>query len=259
MSKITINDFKLFYDSMKAMAKLVDAAKISISTTGLEIYGAKGMSARCEMTTNAVCVKDEPVEFCIDKLSSFNHVLATINELHGDDFFELEMSYTRPNIFFKSKKIKLKYSTCNEAAIEMWVSKKLVAELKPLFEFKTTSDFIKRLNGHSFLFSDPTLARVFIHTNDEMEANAVFATLGERTTDTGKEITLKFGLVTSGAIPEGRNVIIDLERMNTMNCVQSNDINVALMDKNVLVSNVKCLGKNGTYFNVKVFTSLMKG
>lgn len=259
MSKILINDFKLFYESMKSIARLVDAAKISINTTGLEIYAAKGSVARCELSTNAVCAKDEQIEFCIDKLSSFNHVLATVNELHNDDFLELDMSYSRPNVLFKSKKIKLKYSTCNEAAIESWVSKKILAEMAPVFTFKTNSDFIKRVNGHSFLFSDPKSARVYIETKDDMESNAVFATLGNKAVDTGKEITLKFGLVTSGAVPDGKSIIIDLERMNMLNCASSNDIDVSMMDKNILVSTMKASGKNGSYFNIKIYTSLMKG
>ena len=100
---------------------------------------------------------------------------------------------------------------------------------------------------------------VYLETKDDMEANAVFATLGNKSTDIGKEITLKFGLVTLGAIPSGKNLIIDLERMNLFNCIQSDDIKIDYMDKGCLLSQSHVQGKNGTYFNVNVYSTLLKG
>lgn len=255
---IEINDFGLFFETMKTAAKLVDAAKLIVSPSGLEIYGARDVAARCELTTNAVASKDQ-FDFCIDNIGMLNRVLATAKEVHGDDFSELEIKYSRPNLMFKSKKFKMKYSTCNESTIAKWISKKVEAKMQPLFEFKTTSDLIKRVNGHSFLFTDSKSVNVYLETKDDMEANAVFATLGNKSTDIGKEITLKFGLVTLGAIPSGKNLIIDLERMNLFNCIQSDDIKIDYMDKGCLLSQSHVQGKNGTYFNVNVYSTLLKG
>ena len=255
---IEISDFGLFFEAMKSAAKLVDAAKLLFSPNGLEIYGARDVAARCELTTNAVSSKDT-FDFCIDNISMLNRVLATAKEIHGDDFSELEIKYNRPNLMFKSKKFKMKYSTCNESTISKWVSKKIEAKMKTLFEFKTTSDLIKRVNGHAFLFTDSKSINVYLETKDDMEANSVFATLGNKNVDIGKEITLKFGLVTLGTIPENRNLIIDLERMNLFNCINSDDIKIGLMDRGCLLSQTKVQGKNGTYFNVNVYSTLLKG
>ena len=255
---IKISDFNLFFDTMKTTAKLVDAAKLLFSPNGLEIYGARDVAARCELTTNSVS-SDDSFDFCIDNISMLNRVLATAKEIHGDDFSELEIKYNRPNLLFKSKKFKMKYSTCNESTISKWISKKIETKMQTLFEFKTTSDLIKRVNGHSFLFTDSKSINVYLETKDDMEANAVFATLGNKNVDIGKEITFKFGLVTMGAMPENKNLIIDLERMNLFNCIQSDEIKIKFMDKGCLLCQTKVQGKNGTYFNVNVYSTLLKG
>lgn len=257
-NEIKINDFKLFFEAMKSAAKLVDAAKLIFSPNGLEIYGARDVAARIELTTNAVSSQDK-FDFCIDNIGMLNRVLSTAKEVHGDDFSELELKYNRPNLMFKSKKFKMKYSTCNESTISKWVSKKIETKMQTVFEFKTTSDLIKRINGHSFLFTDSKAVNVYLETKDDMEANSVFATLGNKNVDIGKEITLKFGLVTLGAIPENKNLIIDLERMNLFNCIQSDDIKIGYMDKGCLLSQSKVQGSNGTYFNVNVYSTLLKG
>lgn len=255
---IEIRDFGLFFETMRSAAKLVESAKLKFSPIGLEIYGARDVAARVELVTNAV-VSNDTFDFCIDNISMLNRVLSTVKEVHGDDFSELEMKYDRPSLRFKSKKLKMKYSTCNESTIAKWVSKKIEAKMDALFEFKTTSDLIKRVNGHSFLFTDSKSINVYLETKDDMEANAVFATLGNKGVDLGKEITLKFGLVTLGQIPDGRKIIIDLERMNLFNCIQSDDIKIALMDKGCLLSETTVNGKSGSSFNVKVYCTMLKG
>lgn len=255
---IQINDFNLFVETLKAAAKAVDAAKLMFSPIGLEIYGARDTAARCEFTTNAVTSNDT-FDFCIDNISTLNRVLATVKEVHNDDFSELEIKYSKPNLHFKSKKFKMKYSTCNESVISKWITKKIEAKMSTIFEFKTTSDFIKRMNGHSFMFNGSDSIKMYLETKDDMEANAVFATLGNRNVEIGKEITLKFGLVTEGKIPEGKTLIIDLERMNLFNCIQSDDIRIGLMDKGCLLSQTKVQGKNGTFFNINIYCTLMKG
>jgi hypothetical protein len=174
----------------------------------------------------------------------FNRVLSTIKDVHNDDYSELEIKYTKPNLWFKSKKMKMKYSLCNESTILKWISKKIETPMSSVFDFKTSSDFIKRINGHGFLFSDSKAIKAYIETKQEMESNAVYMTLGNRQVDIGKEITLQFGLVTSGALDENRTIIIDLERMNLFNCMQSDNISISLMDKNCLLSQTKVSGEN---------------
>ena len=71
------------------------------------------------------------------------------------------------------------------------------------------------------------------------------------------EMTLKFGLVTFGSLND-KELILDLERVNLLNSVQSNDIKVSLMDRNVLVSNSKVIGKNDAYYSVTVYNTLFK-
>lgn len=257
-NEIIVSDFGIFIETMKAASKLVDAAKLLFSPNGLEIYGARGNAARCEIVTNAVRSNDT-FDFCIDSISMLNRVLATVKEVHGDDFSELSMTYSRPNLLFKSKKMKTKYSTCNESTISKWVSKKIMTQMSTVFSFKTSSDMIKRINGHSFMFTDAKSINVYLETKDDMEANSVFATLGNKNVDLGREMTLKLGLVTEGAIPDGRSLIIDIERLNLFNCLQSDDISISLMDKNVLLSKTSLHGKNGTYFNISIYCTLLKG
>lgn len=257
-NKIDINDFDLFFEYMKSVAKLVDSAKFLFSPSGLEIYGARGNAARCEMTTNSVSSADT-FDLCVDNLSTFNRVLSTVKDVHKDDFSELKITYNKPNLNFASKKMKMKYSTCNEAAISKWIVSKITAKMTPIFEFKTTSDLIKRINGHGFLFADSKTVNVYLETKDDMEQNSVFATIGNKNVDLGKEITLKFGLVTQGSIPENRKIVIDLERMNLFNCVQSDNINIGLMDKNCLLSNTKIQSKSGSYLNIDIYCSILKG
>lgn len=254
---IHINDFSLFFDSLKSLAKIVDSTKMIFSPNGLEIYGARGRAARCEYTTNSVYA-DDNFEICIDNLGMFNRVLSTIKDVHNEDYSELEIKYSKPNLWFKSKKIKMKYSLSNESTIINWVSKKIETEMKPVFEFKTNSDFIKRINGHGFLFTDSKAIKAYIETQSEMENNVVYMTLGNRQVDIGKEITLQFGLVTSGALDESRTLIIDLERMNLFNAIPSDNINIALMDKNALLCQTKVSGKNGSYFHLNIYCSVLK-
>jgi len=257
-SKIDIVDFDLFFDTMKAAAKMVKAAKMIFSPNGLEIYGACEMIARCELTTNAV-KSDDSFDFCIDDISMLNKVLTTVKSVHKDSIDELSISYSKPNLMFKSSKMKMKYSTCNESTISQWISKKIEAKLVNVFEMKTTSDLIKQLNGHSFLFDSSKSVNIYLETKDDMEKNAVFATLGNRNVDLGKEITLKMGLVTFGQIPPGKTLVIDMQRLNLFNCVQSNDISIALTDKNFLLSKQKVAGKNGAALNINLYCSFMKG
>jgi len=259
--QIELNDFNLFAEVLKSAVKIVDSAKILIGPQGLEIYGARDKIARCELASNCVS-SGEPIEFCLESLAMFNKIVATVKDVHDGDYSELKFMFDSPFLRFESKKFKTKYGTCNEATIGKWISKKVETALVPVFEFTTTSDMIKRINSHAFMFSDSKTVRVYIETKDDMETNAVFATLGNKETALNNEITTKLGLVTSGTLnPENekpRKIILDLERLNLFNAVQAPDIKISLMNLNVLVSKSKILGKNGSWFDLTIYNTMLK-
>lgn len=257
MNTIKITDFNLFVDIVKSSMKVLDSAKFILSENGLEIYGARSNAARCEITSNSV-FSDGSFSFCIEKMQVFHKILQTVKDIHENDYSALKMSYDCGAIVFKSPKFKNKFRTCSEDIIEKWVSKKIEAKMESLFAFTTSSEFIKRINGHSFIFSDPTSAKVYIETKDDMEANVVYSTLGDKSNSLNNEITMKFGLVTNGMIPDGRHIIIDLERLNLLNSIDSKQIDVQLMNYNVLLSKTKLTGKNDSYFNMNTYISLIK-
>lgn len=119
---------------------------------------------------------------------------------------------------FQSKKFKTKLTTCNEDVIGKWLSKKVETEMKPVFEFTTTSDLIKRVNNHSYVFQDADKLRIYLETKDDMENNSLYATIGNKESELNNEIVLKFGLVTFGSL-DGKSLTIDLERMNLFNSI----------------------------------------
>lgn len=255
--EITVKDFNLFCEVMKSTAKIVDSAKFILSDVGLEIYGAHGRIARCEITTNAISSK-EPFSFAVESLSTFNKIISTVKEVHDGDYSGLKFTYDGSSIRFSSKKFKTKLTTQVEETISKWISKKVETVMEPLFEFTTTPDFIKRLNNHSFMFTNAKDVRVYLETNSEMENNAVFATLGNKNVEIGNEMTLKFGLVNAGAVPEGKSIIIDFERLNLFNTVPVNDIKIAYTNYNCLVSKTSVSGKDGAFFNLNMYCTLLK-
>ena len=260
--KIELNDFNLFAEVLKSAVKIVDSAKISVGPSGLEIYGARDKIARCELASNCI-ISQEPIEFCLESLTMFNRIVSTVKEIHDGDYSELKFIFDAPFLKFESKKFKTKYGTCGEAIIGKWISKKVETALIPIFEFTTTSDLVKRVNSHSFMFPDSKTVRVYVETKDDMESNAVFATLGNKENSLNNEITTKLGLVTSGSLtPDGavqpRKIILDLERLNLFNAVQAPEVKISLMNLNVLVSKSKILGKNGSWFDLTIYNTLLK-
>lgn len=255
--QILVNDFSLFADVMKSATKIVDSAKFIINENGLSIYGARGKIARCELVTNSI-YSQTPVEFSILDLNMFVKILGTIKEIHEDDYSDFKFVIDGSFIKFSSKKFKTKLTTCNEDVISKWVSKKIEAQLVPVFEFKTTGDLIRRINSHQFIFSDPNNLRVYLETKQDMENNAVFATVGNKENNLNNELTLKLGLVTSGKIPDGRNLVLDLERLNLFNAFPSDSITISLMNMNVLVSKTNVAGKNNSYFSLSIYNTILK-
>lgn len=222
------------------------------------MYGARNKIARCELESNAISASS-PIEFSILDLSTFVKVLSTVSTIHENDFSDLKFIADLPFVRFESKKFKTKLSTCNEDVISKWVSKKIdESKFTPVFEFTTTSDWLRRVNSHSYIFPDPNCLKVYLETKDDMEKNTLFATLGNKETDLNNEMTLKCGLVTYGKLDD-RKIIIDLERLNLFNAFSSDSIKISLMSLNVLVSKVKAVGKNDSaYLNMTVYNSILK-
>ena len=258
--EIHVNDFNLFADMIKSATKIVESAKITITETGAEIYGCRGKLTRCELVSNAV-YSDEKIELTIENLGTFYKVLCTICEIHKDDFLDFKFSVDMPKVIFESKKFKTKFQTQTETidSVAKWLSTKVVTQLVPEFEFTTTSDLIRRISSHSYIFDKIDDLRIYLETKDDMEKNALFATLGNKATNLSNEMTLKFGIVNSGAIAEDRNLILDLEHLNLFNALPSNDIKIFLPKQfNMLVSKAKAFGKNDTYFSMNIYNALLK-
>lgn len=252
---IKVRDFDLFCDMMKSTAKLVESAKLHIDQNGLSIYGAHGYVARCEITTDAVW-SSSPIEFSLLELSTFTRILQSVQDVHEGDYSTFKFIVDLPFVRFESKKFKTKLSTCNEEVIAKSISKKLEAKYKTICEFTTTSDLIKRVLSHQFIFSSTDSLRVYLETKDDMEKNTVYATLGNKQTNLNNEITLKLGLVNIGKFD--KPIVLDAERLTLFNSVQSNDIKVQLVDLNFLTSKVTMKGKNDTYCTVVVHSSFLK-
>lgn len=257
--KITINDFNLFFQSLKAVGKLVTSAKISINSEGMTIYG-KNSFARGELFTNSITANSNPIEFCLLDLSMFIKVLSTVSEIHENDFSDVNVWFEFPFIKIESKKFKTKLSTCKEEVIANNVSQKIKTQLNPVFEFITSSKQIKYVNSHSFILSDLDSARIYIATDSTMENNVVYAKIGNESNELNNFMILKLGMVTMGNI-EDRKLIINFDRLNILNVIDSDEIKIQLMDKNVLVNTSVVYdseNNNSEYFyKFTIYTSLL--
>lgn len=265
--QIEIKDFDLFHEAVKTVSRVVESAKFIVGEAGMEVYGARARTARCEAVTSAIAAPSR-VEFSVESLQTFIKLLSTVKEVHGDDFSGLKFFVDMPFLRFESRKFKTKFSTCNEDIISRWVASKIDAKFTPVFEFTSSSDMIKRLNGQAFMFSAAKDMRIYLETKDDMENNAVFATVGNRETDLNNEVTLKFGLVSAGSLVERgddglvkgeRRLILDFERLNLFNAAQSDCIKFQLMDVNCLVSRTSVAGRNGAFFNFDLYCTVLKG
>lgn len=253
--QIKINDFKLLLQSLKAFAKMSSSAKLTFNSEGLTIYG-KNPFARGEFQTNAAISEKDPIEFCILDLSMFLKVLGTVWEVHEEDFSDIELWFDFPFVKIESGKFKTKLATCKEEVIQNTISQKIKAQLNPVFSFKTSTKQIKYVNSHSYIVSDVDSARVYLSTEPTMENNVVYARIGNDANELNNSMTLKLGLVTFGNL-NNRTLILNFDRLNILNVVDSEEIEVQLMDKNVLMNMVRLDG-NSDYSTVfKIYTSLL--
>ena len=251
-----VNDFKLFFDSLKAFQKLANSAKLSFDQTGMTIYG-KNSFARGEMTTNSV-TSDEPIDVCIFDLSMLTKTLATVLSLYETDQSEIKIDIDLPFIKINSGKFKTKITTCKEEILKGYLSTKVTTTLTPVLEFVTSSDQIKAVCNHSYIFPDQDLARIYLRPEEGMENNVIYATIGNDANVLNNSLTIKLGLITSMTeAAEGRPLILNFDRLNIFNIVPSDTIKVQLMDMNVLVNTIKMTGKNDTYFNFVIYCSIL--
>lgn len=256
-NQILIKDFNLFIEVIKSAQKIVNSAKIILNENGLQIYGVHNKVARCELTTNSV-YSNQNIDFCILDMSIFAKVLATIKDIHNNDYEDFKFFLEKPFIKFESKKFKTKLITCNYDVISSVVSEKVKTQLTSILDFTTNSNYIKQICNHTFIFNDPQALRIYIGIKEDMEKNVIYATLGNNDTNLNNEITLKLGLITFGKCEKDRKIIIDLDRLNLFNVYQTDKLNISLMDKNVLVSDLTITGKNDSYFNLKIYNSMLK-
>lgn len=263
--KIEISDFPLFCEVVRCLGKMSDGIKFTVSDCGLVVY-AKNDYAKCELTSNCISSHGE-ASFSMGNIGTLLKVMNTLKDLYGDDPSKISMVFDAPFLRFSSGKFKTKLATIDEDAIRNYIGTKVHTELTPLLEFTTSSQLIKNVNSHSFVFDDAGTARIYLTTEPDMQNNTMFATIGNEAEDLANSVTMEFGLVNYGTLTEKdpssgldvqRKLVIDFNRLNILNMVQSDEIKVTVAkERPVLVSSVRRLGKDGTFFNLNVYSFLM--
>ena len=263
--KIEISDFVLFCEVVRSLGKMSDGVKFTVGDCGLTVY-AKNDFSKCEMASNCITSPQE-VSFSIGDVGTLTRVMNTIKDLYGDDPTKISMTFDAPFLRFSSPKFKTKLAAIDEDAIRNYIGTKVHTELTPLVEFTTSSQLIRNVNSHSFVFSDAGTARIYLTTEDGMQNNTMFATIGNESEDLANSVTLELGLVNYGSLIEKdpssgldapRKIVLDFNRLNILNMVQSDEIKVMVAkERPVLVSSVRKEGKNGTFFNLNVYSFLM--
>lgn len=240
---------------MKAIGKLTNAAKFSLSEVGLTVY-TKNAFSRGEFTTNSVYT-DNSVDFCLADIATFLKVLTTINKVHDGDFSDLEFKIKLPFITFKSKKIQTKITTVDEAVVSNSISSKITTPMTSVLDFTTRSETIKEVKAHSFIMPDIDMARIYLEPKETMENNVIYATIGNNINDLNNSITLKFGLVNAGSA--ARKIVLNFDRLEIFNIIESDKINISLMDKNALVYNAHIQGESDmeSYLDFRICCSIL--
>lgn len=81
-------------------------------------------------------------------MNMFVKVLQTVREVHDNDYSDFKFFLADEKVSFESKKFKSKYQTQKESIIAQWVSQAVTAQMKPVVEFTTTNDYIRRIRSH---------------------------------------------------------------------------------------------------------------
>jgi hypothetical protein len=258
--EIKIRDFQMFYDILRSVTRMADGIKMIFDENGMEI-NAKNEYSKCNISTNSVC-GDGSFSVCVQDLSVLVKIVQTLLEMYKDDQQSISITFEKPFLKFSSKKFKTKINSYDEDKIEKFISTKIKTQLTPKLEFTTNTALIKKINSHSFIFKDITSARVYITTEDDMQNNTIFATIGDRGNDLSNSATLELGLINSGSLKNAdgsvQNIILNFDRLNILNMVPSDEIKVMVANERpVLISNVKRSGKNGAYFNIDICSYML--
>jgi len=256
-SIIKIQNFDLFENTLKSLNKIIKECKFIVNENGLTIYSQNNF-ARSEVKTNSI-TSDNIVEFCLNDISILLKLLRTLRNENSNksDFLNIKFIYDQPFIKFESKKTKLRLATVKEDIIQNSISREVKAELTPVFEFNTSSNLIKNIESHSYIFQDIESARIYLTINDNMEKNILYANIGNKNNDFSNFITLKLGDIIFGSLD--RDIVIDFDRLGLFNIIDMDNIKIKLMDKNVLVSEINILDKKtNTYLHIKLYNSLRK-
>jgi len=254
---LEIADFKLFCETLKAVNKLSDAAKLTFNEAGMTIYSKKNQYARLEVSTNAVISKIE-VSVCIPELGSLIRLLGTAEAAYEGEQPEVSFIIDLPFFKIESKRFKTKLTSCKEEIISASVSQKVKTVLTPVFEFATSTALIKAINAHSFVFQDADSARIYLAPDQTMENNVLYATIGNEANRLNNSVTLKAGLIEFGSIPMEK-IILNFDRLNLLNIVPADTIKVALTDKNVLLVKPELKSKvDGIYCDMSLYCSILR-
>lgn len=260
MSKqnIKINDFSLFSEIVNSLSKMSDGVKFTINEYGLFIC-AKNDFSKCEITSNSV-VSDVEITFSLSNLNVFCKILSTLSSLYGNETDTMvKMYFESPFIKLESKKFKTKINTVDEEKIKNFVGTKVKTELTPQIEFTTNSNLIRTINSYSFITTDKNATRIYIETHPDMENNVIFAKVGNDKNDYENNATMELGLITSGVLSD-RKIILDFDRLNILNMVPSDEINVQIANERpVLISKTKKTGRNNSFFNINIYVFMMVG
>lgn len=258
--QIQIRDFELFYDIVKSLTKMAEGIKFIIDENGLVVY-AKNDYSKCNLSSNCV-YSNTNVEFCIADLSTMVKIFTTVKDMYRDTYDSVKIFYEKPFLKIESGKFKTKVAACDEQRVSKFISTKIKTELTPKIEFTTSSNMIKTINSHSFIFQDSASARIYITTESDMQNNTIFATIGNENNELANSATLELGLINSGSLLKddgsAMKVIIDFNRLNILNMVPSDEIKVMIANERpVLVSKITKEGKNGSYFTVDICSFMM--
>jgi len=254
---LDIADFTLFCETLKAVNKISDAAKLTFNEAGMTVYSKKNQYARLEVVTNAVSSKTE-VSVCIPDLGALIRLLGTAESVYEGEQPEVKLIVDLPFFKIESKRFKTKLTSCKEEIIAASVSQKVKTVLTPVFEFATSTAMIKSINAHSFVFQDVDSVRIYLAPDATMENNVLYATIGNEANSLNNSVTLKAGLIEFGSIPIER-IILNFDRLNLLNIVPADSIKVALTDKNVLLVKPELKSKvDGIYCDMSLYCSILR-
>ena len=237
---LQVGDFELFSLTIRALARLVPSAKFVVGENGYKIF-SKNSFARIETYSTVLKTPTGSPElsFCINDLTKLNKVLSSISREFDGEEVKLSIKVSDKNLSFESSKIKVKLVTVREETIENYIVQNAISTpLTPTFTFYTRSELIKNVNSNSFMFSDVDNIRIYLCDNlENMDNNMVYAKMSSVNSGFSNEIISKLGYITFGKIGD-RNIIIDSERLAAFNIIDSDSIEISLMDKPFLVSKI---------------------